>query len=114
MYCDESARSAESARFPVLESDAVHEPAPRISNGFENLPGCKNPRANSPAAIEPRHTDGVRFEDRSAQPVSWDQTVEFRVLDARSLRSGDSLQSSSAFPIPSPRLVARRAMHHKN
>src|SRR5437660_11766727 len=114
MYCGESALSAESERFPILESIAVREPAPRISNGFEIPPGCKNPRASSPASIAPRHKDDVQFEDRSAQPVSWGQTVECPVLDARSPRSADSLQNSSAFPIPSPRLAARRAMHHRN
>src|SRR5437868_9670038 len=110
MYCGESARGAESARLRALESIAVREPVPRISNDFENLPGCKNPRAGSPGVAARRHTDDVPFEDLAAQPVSWDRTAECPAPGARSLRSADSLRSSPAFPIPSPRLAAPRAL----
>src|SRR5712671_6756612 len=109
MYCGESVRSVKSARLPALESVAIREPVPRISNGFETPPGCRNPRASSPDVTALRHTDDVRFADLSAPPASWDRTAECLAPGARFLRSADSLQSSSAFPIPSLRRAAHRA-----
>src|SRR6266849_2477764 len=105
MYCDESARTAETAHSPTLESAAALALVRQTSNDSGIQPNCKSPLAGSPAATALPHTALSPSADFSDPPASSAQSAACPARVAQSPQSAGSFRSSSDFPIPWPRLT---------